>query len=237
MERFSKIIQICLILLFALLMPRTLLAAPQGSYERSLEKTLRSELTKVYPGSEIEFQGGVRWLSSPPVERAKGITLLGDDSRGNLRFSVHGAKQGDYAEGSVNFSAWSVARVAIKRIRPGDLLDSSLFSEQKINVAIGSAREYRGVILPVSAPIQQLEATQTVMENQFLTSNAVRRIPDVRRGDALQLQIESGGLVITTSGIAQEPSYISRVIRVQTLKGRRELTGQLLPGGVVEVKI
>ncbi len=212
-------------------------ASTVRSLEVQLKKMIKLELAKAYPEAQVEVYGHPRWLTDRSIESPRRVTLLGDDSKGHIHFSVQGENFSNDAEGWFSFSAWTMGRVATKRIRPGEVLDVGSFVEQKIDVAVGSAREYRGVILPATVPTSKLESLQTILEGQFLTSTAVRRIPDVRRGDPLQVQIESSGLLIRTSGVAEEPSYVGRTIRVQTLRAKRELTGQLLEGGVVEVRI
>jgi flagella basal body P-ring formation protein FlgA len=216
---------------------QTVVASQTSEFDTNLRKKIKAELSKVYPSFEIEIKGNLRWITAPSPHAVKSVTLLGGDSQGHARFFARGDNLGDSSEGTVDFSAWALGGIATKRIHPGDRVDASSFTEQKIDVAVGSAREYRGVILPLSSLISNLEATQTIFEGQYLTSTAVRKIPDVRRGDALQVEIKSGALLIRTSGIAQEASYLNRPLKILTVKGKRELIGQLMPGGVVEVKI
>ncbi len=223
--------------ILVLMVPNLALSSPRRGIDGTLKSRIQQELSKVYPESQVEMHGDIHWTFGAPMSDAGVVTLLGDDSQGHARFSVRGKNSHEYGECLVDFSAWTLGRVAVKRIRPGDQVDPSSFTDKKINVALGSAHEYRGVILPSSLAISKLEAIQTIFEGQFLTSTAVRKIPNVRRGDSLQIQIESGDLLIRTSGIAQEAAYLDRAIKVQTSRGKKELTGQLLPSGIVEVKI
>jgi flagella basal body P-ring formation protein FlgA len=165
------------------------------------------------------------------------MSFLGDDGKGNAHVATYGNQSRDAAEGWVNFAAWVNSKVATRRFRPGELLDSKFFSTQRINVSMGQAHEYRGVLLSPSAAVSQLEAIQTIMEGQFVTSTAVQQVPDVRRGDRVEILLKSGGLVLSTQGVAEESAYIRHKVKVMTGKHKRELQGQLLPNGVVEVKI
>ncbi len=237
LQSFYQCFLIFLLSIFAFSLQDPTQASGQVLTDRLLKKNLQDQLTKQYPNSSIEILGGARWAQSTPLFPIQNVSLLGEDSLGRARFSVRGTTSQEYAEGTIEFSAWTTGRVAVRRIRPGDILETDSFIAKKINVAAGSAREYRGVILSQATPLRGLEAIQSIIEGQFLTSTAVRRIPDARRGDPLQIHIQSGDLVITTPGTAQELSYMNRPIKVLTLKGKRELTGLLLPGGVVEVKI
>ena len=83
----------------------------------------------------------------------------------------------------------------------------------------------------------QLESRQTILEGYFLTTNAVQRLPDVRRGDPVTLKLISGELQLTTQGIAQEPASIRSNVRVMVLKTKKEMVGKLQDSNTVEVKL
>jgi flagella basal body P-ring formation protein FlgA len=85
--------------------------------------------------------------------------------------------------------------------------------------------------------IANYEAIQTIMEGQFLVTSSFRKVPDVRRGDSIRVNIVSNGLILMALGTSEESGYINHSIRVRTGKTKRELVGKLLPGGVIEVKL
>jgi flagella basal body P-ring formation protein FlgA len=205
--------------------------------ESSLETLLQNELKKAYNGAEINLMTEARWVRGSLGDSPVSVKLLGDDSKGNAHFLLSDLDPNKSAEGWIGFSAWLPARIAITRIKPGQLISDELFLTQKVNVAVGQAKDYRGIILTEHVELKGLEAIQTVLEGQFLTTAAVQRVPDVRRGDSVRIHVITGGLSLTTIGVAEEPSYLHRTLRVMTGKNKRELVGMLLPGGIVEVKL
>jgi flagella basal body P-ring formation protein FlgA len=198
---------------------------------------LQKEISTNYGDAEIQLSSNIQWVKGGNPAMPARITLLGDDGRGNLHFSVTDDLTFRVSEGWISFSAWVPARIALKRIRPGELLQPDHFVVQNVNVALGQPREYRGLILSQTTELQGLEAIQTILEGQFLLSSAVQRIPDVRRGDSVQVKLISGDLILTTQGHAEEAAYLNRPVRVMTGKNKRELMGYLQSGGVVEVKL
>ncbi len=210
-------------------------STPGGERDSSfLIEEIKSEISKNYGQARIELRDPIQWSHGKIAQPLK-VTFLGDNGRGDSRVAVNG--KGRYSEAWVHFDAWTLARVAQKRIRPGDQLTAENFTLQSINVAQGPHREFRGVMLADTVRIEELEATQTILEGQVLLSSAVQKIPDIRRGDSVRIHLTSGGLTVTTLGTAQEPSYVNRRVRVLTAKGKREFLGYLQPDGVVEVRL
>jgi flagella basal body P-ring formation protein FlgA len=207
-----------------------------GAEDVEVLKALKQQISENYGTAQVQIAGPIEWLRQGPVKMARSVQIMNDNGKGELRFSVSGSK-GEYSEGLLSFSAWMPARIAVRRVRPGEFLKNEWFLTQKINVSSGPAREYRGVLLPVENEVAKLESVQTIMEGQFLTSSAVRNVPDIRRGDAVRIHLINEGMTLSTSGVAQEPGYSNRQIRVLTSKTKRELLGQLRPDGVVEVKL
>ncbi len=198
-----------------------------------------TDLGERFPGARIEFTESARWLGLEAQGRVRAIHVTDENGRGEAHFTVqcdtdHGLL---VARGSVGFAAWLPARVASRRIMPGEVLAPDLFTDQEINVASGQAREFRGVILPVSTSVRGLEARQTIIEGQYLLSSAVERTPDIRRGDAVQIHLVSGGLTLSAAGIAEEPANFDGRVRVLTAKTKRELVGKLGHDGIVEVRL
>jgi flagella basal body P-ring formation protein FlgA len=108
---------------------------------------------------------------------------------------------------------------------------------QEVNVASGLAHEYRGILLSSAEDLSRLEARQTLLEGGVVTATAVRRIPDLRRGDAVRIEVISGDVHLSAPALALEPGVINQKIKVQTLKTKRELVGLLRSGGTVEVRL
>jgi flagella basal body P-ring formation protein FlgA len=208
----------------------------QSAQDRLVEK-LSQGIAKQYPGAKISVNPTVHWTHGALSESFQNVSLLGETSRGEIMFSVTNSDGARGGEGWASFSAWVPARVASKRVHPGDRLTADMFAIQNVNVALGQAHELRGVILEPETEIGNLEARQSVLEGQMLLSTSVQRVPDVRRGDAVVVMLVSNGLSLQTQGVAEEPAYAGGQIRVTASKTKRELVGRLSAGGVVEVKL
>jgi flagella basal body P-ring formation protein FlgA len=208
-----------------------------ASSSDNLENSLRNEISKNYTGARIDLLGDIQWVRGSAPEEPQSIFLLGDDGQGRIHFTVTNNLDNGSSEGWVGFAAWVPVRVVKRRVHPGEVLTSDMFTTQNVNVAVGQAREYRGVMFPQNVEINGMEAHQTILEGQFLTSSAVQRIPDIHRGDPVRVHLISGDLVLSTLAIAQESGYLKQQIRVMTNKGKRELFGMLQQGRIVEVKL
>jgi flagella basal body P-ring formation protein FlgA len=198
---------------------------------------LSQSISARYPGAKVSVGARINWSHRSSGEKIQGVSLLGETSRGEMMFAVTGADGRRDGDGWVEFSAWTTARVAVKRLHPGDRLSAEMFSLQEINVAAGQPHELRGVILEADAPVNGLEARQSVLEGQLLLSSSVQRIPDVRRGDMVSVHLVSNGLSLQTQGTATEPAYSGGPVRVSVSKTKREIVGKLGTNGVVEVKL
>lgn len=207
----------------------------------ALSVALTQELSKSYAGAQIDL-GAIRWVRGDASTPFQTVMIYGDDARGNAHFLLQGGSSGvntqnPSAEGWVNFSAWLPAKVALRRVHPGEKLTAEAFATRKVDVSTGTAREYRGVMFSANDEVTSFESTQTVLEGQFLLNSGTRRVPDVRRGDSVRIQLISGDLTLSTQGIAQEAGYLNTSVRALTTRSKREVSGLLKADGVLEVKL
>ena len=127
--------------------------------------------------------------------------------------------------------------IALKRVYPNEKLNKKDFRLQEINVSSGLAHEYRGNFLSKDADLNQLEARQSILEGGFVLSSGVQKTPDIRRGEAVQIRMISGGVVISLSGTAEEPAYLDQPVRVMTQQTKKSLLGKLGENHRVEVQL
>jgi flagella basal body P-ring formation protein FlgA len=208
--------------------------------DRLAEWLIKKELSKKFGGSRIALLGNIQWIKGgPPLEPVR-VSILKEDGQGHVSFVLNRLShegESPVGEGAVSVGAWVPARIAQKRIRPGESLQKEDFTLQEINVLQGGVREYRGLILSPDVDLSRLESIQTILEGQPLLSSEVKKIPDVRRGDFVRIQILSGNLNVMTQGIAIEPAYLNHTVKVLAGKYKKELTGKLQLGSVVEVRL
>ena len=203
--------------------------------------SLKVEIGKLYPGARVDIDPEIRWIREESAETQSNtcrlVSVVEDDFKGNIHFLLKEQSLRACADGWVGFEAWVPTQIALRRIHPGEVLNQDYFSPQSTNIAKGQGRDYRGILFPQKMAINGLEAIQTILEGQFLLTSSVQKMPDIRRGDSVRIQVVSGGLTLSTSGTAEEPGYIDRKIRVMTAKTKRELVGQLKSDGIVEVTL
>jgi flagella basal body P-ring formation protein FlgA len=65
----------------------------------------------------------------------------------------------------------------------------------------------------------------------------VRRIPDVKKGEWVQIQLISGDVTLSTRGQAEEAGYLNQKLRVTSFGTKRLMEGELKSGGIVEVRL
>jgi flagella basal body P-ring formation protein FlgA len=106
-----------------------------------------------------------------------------------------------------------------------------------MDLAKGDARPYRGLILSSLTNWSEYESKQTIPAGAFPTVQMVQRVPDVRRGDTVQVYLRSGSLQLTTGGIVQESALIGDKVRVLTRQGKREVVGILKNKDGIEVSL
>lgn len=204
--------------------------------EAKIDSLLRLELAKRFTGATIEFLPGSTFPSGRESLDLKSVRILSEAGTGTADYSAV-YSDGTSAIGQVRFSAMVPTFVAAKRIHPGEKLSRGDFQIQPINIAQGLAYQYRGVMLGTKEKIDGLQARQTILEGQYPLTNGVERVPDIRRGDPVELKIVSGEIELSTMGQVQEPGYLNQNVRVLTQKAKKELVGKLKAGGIVEVRL
>ncbi len=215
-------------------------ASPEKLSSQSEAKTptqkLIAQISARYPGARVELTSPMRIARGSVSDAISDVAYVADDGNGQVRFNATDSS-GDVYEGTVRFSAWIPAWVLKKRILPGERLSSQDVVKQEVNAAFGMAHELRGLILPTGDSIESIEARQTLIEGQFITTSAIQKVPDLKRGDSVRIRLLSGGITLTTQGSATEPGFIDQPVRVMTLKGKRDLVGKLGRDGTVEVSL
>jgi flagella basal body P-ring formation protein FlgA len=226
---------------FAIILGLLGITAPARAELDPVSDRVRVEIAKTYPEARVELTSQIHWDAIQAPESINSVSVLSESAKGEVQFlartDADEITASSTSKGRVTFSAWVPAQIALRRVTPGEKLSADLFVFQDVNVAQGPHREYRGVILGKQIDVAHLEARQTILEGQMLLSNAVRRVPDVRRGDVVRIEINSNGIVLSTQGTAQEPAYLNSQLRVMTQKSKRELVGKLHSNGVVEVRL
>lgn len=200
---------------------------------------ISSELQKKYPGSRIKLNGDLNLVRGEIPRQVRSATLMSERSNGRVQLEVEGTIDGRNVSAlvEVDASAWVQAWVAKKRLHPGERLSPDLFEQQEVDVLTGLAHEMRGLILSTQEDIQKLETRQSILQGHYVLSTAVQRIPLVKKGDPVRVRLISGDILLTTSGIAQEPGHLGKSLSIITQKTKKHLIGTLREGSLVEVNL
>ncbi len=200
-----------------------------------LAELARTQIQQAYPGAQVSVAAeGLSCVGGQLPAGAQSASLLNDTGRGYARLMVQGKAQTEcWAQFQARMPAW----IAKHRVLPGERLTNEGFELKDVDVSQGMAREMRGLLLDRQAPLASLEARQTLLEGQMVLSSAVQRVPDLKRGDTVQIRMQVGGVILSTQGTAEEPAYLQAPVRVLSQKSKRLLVGKLVETGVVEVRL
>ncbi len=213
------------------------------SYAQALEQQvsvndlIRAEIAQQFPRTQIALSEKLVCQNQELLKTGTSVAWVGESTVGVAKISIKNEKLGTSTECTVPFEAQANVRIANRRIYPGERLIANSFQTRGINVAIGEARNLRGVILPADMDIVGLETRQTILEGQMLLSTSVQRVPDIRRGESVKVLFSSNDVVLSTAGMTEEAGFYNDIIHVMTQKSKKQFTGKLLQGGVVEVKL
>ena len=208
--------------------------------ESPMESRIQHEISLRYPKARIQILGPIKGNTVSDSFEIQKVELGAENGRGEVAYTadlVSAAGESQKLSGFVKFSAWMPARVVTRRVLPGQKVMEDAVETKEVLVSQAPLREMKGLILDPSIPLERIEARQTLLEGQPILSSAVQKSPDVRRGDAIRVEIRSNSLSVMTSGIVEEPAYLQGQVRVMTGKSKREMQGRLISSDLVEVKL
>lgn len=197
----------------------------------SLDDLVTKILSQRYSKSRIELKEVRTNLKGNP-EIGEKLTLLRDSPKGLAEFDLNGR-----ARVWVRYSAWMKVPVAKHRIYPKKKISKELFQIKEIDVAQGTHKQMRKLILPFDFDFSNLETRQSILAGHYPLLSSVQKIHDVKRGDSVRVLIRSGSLVLSTSGTAQEPAYVGDTLTITAAQTKQKLSGVLKPQKKVEVTL
>lgn len=205
----------------------------------ALAARFQSILKEKIPNAEIRIPNLGKLVKAPEVaaiDALSSVRLTEDRPSGVAVFELF-STDGTSTKVQTPYQALARVPVAARRIYPNTRLKKEDFRIDTINLATGHARDYRGAIIADESRLERMETRQTILEGQFVVSNAVQKLPDVRKGEMVKLELVSGDLSLTTSAIVQENASVGDSVHVLTAKSKREIVGKVRADRSIEVNL
>ena len=229
--------------LFLIFFAESFAAPVESGLAEQLNQKFKAALEERIPGAEIRLPSLEKICSEAPLVNYTGISkvrLVEDRAHGIALFEVSGLSSGGGDRTDLvqtPYSAWKRVLTAAHRIYPNTKLKNEDFKIQEVNVASGSPREYRGIMLPAETEMTGKQSRQTILENHFVTETAIEKQPELRKGDMVRLDLTSGDLTLSTQATASEPGSVGDRIRVITQKSKKEVVGTVREDHSVEARL
>lgn len=215
--------------------------SPEGSSgTESLAARIRAALAERHPGAAIELGPELRFQRGSLTDAAlvRRVEVLGESGRGTATVRLLGDELA--VDAVVPYTARRRVWTSARRLGIGTRLEAAQLSLAETDVALGQAFAQRSSLLGAEDLVdgaEALETRQTVLEGTPLTRGQVQAVPDIRRGQAVEIRVISGGLRLSTRGTAEESARTGDSVRVISGSTKRTLGGTLLGPGLVEVRL
>lgn len=197
--------------------------------DRKTRRLIEIELSRRFSGAEIRIE---EILSENGIPSPQSFTFVSENPQGTAHFEA-----ADRTKFSVRFAAYQAALIPEARLLFGQKLAEGRVSPRELNVTSGSNRELRGLFLQPGTDLNAYQSRQTLLEGQPILKSGVEKIPEIKRGESVRVQVISAGMELSTTGKAEEPAGLGDSVRVMIQKTKKVLTGKLKEGRVVEVQL
>ena len=204
-----------------------------------LSSRIHKILSEKLPYAEIKLPNLEKLVKSPEISSMNelaNVRIIEDRANGVVLLELTSA-EGTSIRIQTPYQAMVKTPVAIRRIYPNTRLKKEDFRIENLNVATGNARDYRSAIIFDETKLEQMETKQSILEGQFVVTNAVQKQPDVRKGETVKLELTSGDLSLTTAATILENASIGERVHILTTKSKKDLVGKVLEDHSVEVRL
>lgn len=207
--------------------------------ESLLKEKILSLIGEKIPKAEIRISNLDSLLKTAELKNLEDISSVrfAEDRENGVGVFEIVSTQGDQVKVQIPYEAWIQVPVAARKIYPNNRLKQEDFRMEAVNLSKGIARNYRGSIILDLTKLVQMETRQTILEGQFVPETAVRKTPDVRKGETVKLEIHSGEMSLFTSAVTLDVAVFGDVIHVITYRTKREMSGILRSDRTVEVRL
>jgi len=202
-----------------------------GKALASPQEVLRFHLQKKYPNTEIKVDQDISW-KKPMLAKEDSIV-----SSYEVRPGVYRVEFKNGGAGEFRVKALLRVLVASESIAPGVRLNKKKFEVREVDVFDASYSLFRTALASTDNVLEEYETKQTIVAGEPLLVTAIRKVPDVRKGKQVSVEIVSGGLRVTTEGRSEGTGFVGMELDVQILSTKKKLSGILKSPGLVEVTL
>ncbi len=189
----------------------------------------------VFGGGELELNFVRPWktllVPDGPLEIKMLTKLNYATSQTSLRFQLlDGGVPFGVFSAPVKISLWKDAWVANEAITRGTLLTESELEKQRVD-----AIRVRQDLWDGNHSDGRFWFRENISPGRLVYARAVEMKPVVRRGDLAKAVIATGPLLVSTNVKVMEDGAPGEVVRIQNVKTRKELVGEVLDEKTIKI--
>ncbi len=204
---------------------------------REVLELLRVELLKshVFKQGELELESIRPWktllVPDGPVELRMVSKINYPTSQTSLRFQLmDGGVPFGVFSAPVKMSLWKEAWVATGQITRGNLLPKVQLERQRVNMIMVRQDLWEG-----NPSDGRYWFRENISPGRLVYSRAVVMKPVVRRGSLAKAVVSTGLVRVSTSVKVLEDGAPGEVVRVQNIRTRKELIGEVLDENTIKI--
>jgi flagellar basal body P-ring formation protein FlgA len=191
------------------------------------------------PGREITTPAENTSIRAMVVPAGRDETLLTADytnsaaSRGEVRITVRAVSDGmPLRSRVVRFLVSARERVLVVL---GDVRAGQELSPERVITALVDITGEPTDILTSPDQIRRAVARRSIAAGTVLREGLLKRLPDIRRGELVEIRYRRGALVVTARGVSSSDGRVGWVIAVVNSASGRRVKARVLGPGLVEV--
>jgi flagella basal body P-ring formation protein FlgA len=204
---------------------------------REVLELLRVELLKshVFKQGELELESIRPWktllVPDGPVELRMVSKINYPTSQTSLRFQLmDGGVPFGVFSAPVKMSLWKEAWVATGQITRGNLLPKVQLERQRVNMIMVRQDLWEG-----NPSDGRYWFRENISPGRLVYSRAVVMKPVVRRGSLAKAVVSTGLVRVSTSVKVLEDGAPGEAVRVQNIRTRKELIGEVLDENTIKI--
>lgn len=123
---------------------------------------------------------------------------------------------------SIDVSVQKQVAVARKKINRNQILTSEFVEIKKQSIKVNPEDLFSRI-----EELSSFESAKYIKPGSIITMQMVRIPPTLKKGDNVEIRLNSGNLFLSTPGIAKEDGYLGQDIKVVCQKSRKNLKGKV----------